>query len=172
MGLYKRITILMLTIILFLIACGSIFLISSTSKVTINGKIHGYLVNSSGDILETIQFTLDAKLTEPVLGNEKLKLTISDFPDSLPFHPIADCDYYEPIPTNTPRTYYSFTFHLYSSKTGAIEPDNGAINMEEGKLILRFKDYDCYLVASSDPNLDPQALLENFAIFAKHYPLG
>lgn len=168
----KKLLILLTSLVLLVAVGVGVFFIASTDTSTIKGQMQGYVISADGEVLQTIHFTLDARLTEPVIGEAKLKLSISNFPEGLDYSLLDDYDYYEPIPTNTPKTYFSFSVYYADLGTSAVVSDQGAVNMEIGTLILRIKDHDCYIVASRDPNADPQALLESFALFREHYPLG
>lgn len=169
---HRKLLILLTCLVLAVVVGVGIYLIASTDISTISGQMYGYVVTEDGEVLQTIQFTLDAKLTEPVIGKANLKLRISDFPQDMDDRPYDDYDSYHPIPTNTPKTFFSFSYYYGSTATQAALEEIGAVDMEDGTLILRSGSRDSYIIVSKDANADPQALFESFALFTKLYALG
>lgn len=137
----------------------------------IDWNMHGAWLSADGTVSQTVDAAVNGIIVENEDGNDDLNISFT-FSDD--FHYLLDKP--EPYFMSMNRKYndlphlmiaYSFGYNkqLKDSPRCVF-----ALSMEEECFIILYEDAPgYYLVASTDPNADPQALLDYFSDFTESY---
>ena len=160
----KIFLILGITIVFLIIGIIAYFCLFE-DVTTADWVMYGYEISADREVLQTMEFTLNAQLTERTIGDHSLKLAISSFPQGMGYYLFDREDYYRPGESNAPQNHYPFSFYYYDEEQKCVLSDAGILNLEERAIIFRIGSASRYLVASADPDADPPILLEHFSDF-------
>lgn len=148
-----------------LVVCVFVFCFLLVDTTTADWSMYGYEISPDGEVSQTLEFTLHAKLREYAFGGNDLSLTILSFPQGTEYSLLDKADYYQPGESENPSVFYPFSYYYYDTNTKGVLSDVGALCLDEKMMILRIDSSAHYIVASADPNADPAEILDYFKNF-------
>lgn len=113
------------------IVCVIVLCFLPMDTTTADWTMYGYEISPDGEVLRTVEFTLNAKLREYAFGGSALSLTIFSFPQGLEYSLFDNADYYRPGESDDPTVFYPFSYYYYDANTSAVLSDIGALCLEK-----------------------------------------
>lgn len=135
----------------------------------VDWTMHGTWITAAGEPGETVEFSVKGKVKDYSEKDDTLNLDIA-FPDSFPyrdntrdFTDISMIWRYWDVP------YFACRGYSYDVQANAGTIRCYALSLEEEYMIFCWPDSDRLMVASTDPETDPQEIMEYFKVFLEMY---
>ena len=135
---------------------------------TVDLSLHGYVITSDGEILETVEIDVYGPMNRYLFKEDQFALHISTNSESWNFATPSSMasahDPYIDIP------YMSFFTHIISLPAERSGGGNFALSLEDGYFIAGYyNDNTRFLVGSTSANTNPTTILEYFSDYIDFY---
>lgn len=135
----------------------------------INWPMYGLWVTRDGQPQEEMQFSIIGSVQQNQDASDKLSLNII-FPDECAYSYDSSVDFVSSSRQHLDVEYYVCPGYCFNERTAELVWSFLALSEETGFAIFYMEDNpDSYLVASLDPDTDPQVILEYFQAFFEVY---
>lgn len=163
----KKLMVIATAVICIVMVCAAVWAITGLLYQTtrVNWNMYGTLITTDGEIGDTVEFTVKGKVKDYKDEADRIMLDI-DFPDTFRYSEYS----YAANSISRSDQLMDIPYFLWEGYSKTFMDSRYGLSLDEEYMIFQWKDEPYLLVASTDPDADPQEIYEYFHPFAVIFP--